>query len=167
MRSQLRVFFALAVAAALFLAVAAGLTALRPLGPAEEVALVRAEAVTDTPLLIERADLEGLSGIARTKRGPPGTNPASVAARGVYVVRDDVGEIRVFVARDPRNGCELEWTEWFGWKFHDVCHGSLYDRNGEPVGGPGPWSLDEAIVTIRGGVVYVSTRDVRLGEFRR
>lgn len=57
----------------------------------------------------------------------------------------------------------MEWIEWNGWRFHETCHGSLYDRNGTVVGGPSPWTLDEAIIDVRDGVVFVRTRDVRPG----
>ncbi len=161
-RHPLRVFFALA---ALALVVGFGLAAvalLRPPGPAPEVFLASVEQVTDIPLLLQIPEAKELSAIARLRRGSATTGGglSAVDPRALYLIRDEGGGVRAFLAADPRNGCALEWRDS---RFHDICHGSMYDRNGTVTGGPSPWALDEAIVSVRGGRVFVRTRDVRPG----
>jgi hypothetical protein len=48
--------------------------------------------------------------------------------------------------------------------FHDVCHGSLYDVEGQHIGGPSPWGLDELVLSVRGGIVYADRRKVLPGQ---
>jgi Rieske Fe-S protein len=50
---------------------------------------------------------------------------------------------------------------------HDVCHGSIYDFAGQHVGGPSPWSLDELVLTVKGGRVYARTDAVIPGHMTR
>ncbi len=78
----------------------------------------------------------------------------------VWLVKTD-GEVRAFIALDPRNSCRLEllptsaqyYTKGVT-VFHDICHGSIYGLSGEKRGGPTPWSLDQLVVSIRAGIVY-------------
>jgi Rieske Fe-S protein len=48
-----------------------------------------------------------------------------------------------------------------------MCHGSIYDFDGEHIGGPSPWSLDELILTVRDGRVYARTDEVIPGHLTR
>jgi Rieske Fe-S protein len=91
---------------------------------------------------------------------------------GVYLVRYD-GTVRAFIASDPRNGCRLN-VDHPGIRladgvlaFHDVCHGSLYDVNGQKIGGPSPWALDELVTVVRNGTVYVDRSRVIPGRLLR
>jgi len=148
----------------------------------DEVQLVRVERLQeDVPLKLIVPELTGLDQKARAKRsGGSYTMGIARANRveelAVYVVRSAEG-VRAFIGVDPRNGCGLEF-----WPadvithepdgrtrqpstFHDVCHGSLYDLNGNKVGGPSPWTLDELVVALRDGRVYASTREVLPGRW--
>jgi cytochrome b6-f complex iron-sulfur subunit len=53
-------------------------------------------------------------------------------------------------------GCAVPWVEGEG-QFHCPCHGSLYDRFGEVIGGPAPRPMDVFPVTVQNGEVYVDT----------
>ena len=161
-RSRVRILFSVGVVA---LAVTSGLAALamlRPPGPPREILLGRADRVRETPQLLRIPQLDELSAIARQRRGSwmVRTSLAPIDARGIYLIRDEGGAVRAFLAADPRTGCALEWREP---RFHDVCHGSTYDRNGTVLGGPSPWALDEAILVQQGDLLFALTTDVRPG----
>jgi Rieske Fe-S protein len=79
----------------------------------------------------------------------------------VWVVKSG-SRVRAFIAIDPRNGCNLELIA--GTLFHDVCHGAIYNFDGEHVGGPSPWSLDELVVNVRGDIVYADRHEVLPGK---
>jgi len=53
-------------------------------------------------------------------------------------------------------GCAVPWVESEG-QFHCPCHGSLFNRHGEVVGGPAPRPMDIFPVTINNGEVWVDT----------
>ena len=53
-------------------------------------------------------------------------------------------------------GCAVPWVEAEG-RFHCPCHGSLYNKVGEVIGGPAPRPLDIFPITIKNGDVYVDT----------
>lgn len=81
----------------------------------------------------------------------------------VYLVRDDAGATHAFIGRDPRNGCALEWRVAQG-VFYDVCHGSLYDRREQIVGGPSPWNLNELAVDVRGSDICLDSGQIITGR---
>jgi hypothetical protein len=153
-----------AVAAPLFVA-AVAIVMLHPFR-ATELAIATVGEVTATPRLVGFRELAELRGRAGRR---PHTGPLPV---WLYRQGD---RIRAIIALDPRNGCDLElWppdlsARYSGGSavFHDVCHGSLYDADGQPVGGPGPFVLDELVLSVRENVVYASTVDVHAGAFVR
>jgi cytochrome b6-f complex iron-sulfur subunit len=74
---------------------------------------------------------------------------------------------RFFIARSPEGflalwqkcthlGCAVPWVEEEG-QFHCPCHGSLFDRHGEVLGGPAPRPMDIFPVSVRSGEVWVDT----------
>ena len=78
----------------------------------------------------------------------------------IWVVKSG-SSVRAFIAIDPRNGCDLQVVAQL---LHDVCHGSLYKFDGQHVGGPSPWSLDELVVSVRGDIVYADRHAVLPGK---
>lgn len=120
-------------------------------------------------------------GFGRCSSGTMGC-PATLELRpvAVFLVRDDIGALHAFVGEDPRNGCALEWMplpdrNWFidGVRvdavFHDVCHGSVYDRRGRLIGGPSPWDLNALTIEDRDGELWVDPSRIVVGcrECRR
>ena len=53
-------------------------------------------------------------------------------------------------------GCTVPWVEGEG-QFHCPCHGSMYNKKGEVIGGPAPRPLDLFPITIDKGEVVVDT----------
>ena len=130
-------------------------------------------AVTTTPLVRTVRAADGSDRLLQRERtgtpcaaGPTMGCPRSTPVRTVPVllVRDSADTIRAFIGEDPRNGCALEWRpEVQGGVFHDVCHGSLYDRQGHVAGGPSPWNLNEWAVDLRDGKVFVDPSKIITG----
>lgn len=53
-------------------------------------------------------------------------------------------------------GCSVPWVENEN-QFHCPCHGSLFDKTGQVLGGPAPRPLDIFPVIIKNGEVFVDT----------
>lgn len=105
------------------------------------------------------------------KMGCPTSN--EVQSMRVFLVRDEGGALHAFIGEDPRNGCALEWMTIAvsppnrvlnDAVFHDVCHGSIYDRRGQIVGGPSPWNLNALATEIRDGDVYIDPGRILVGD---
>lgn len=58
-------------------------------------------------------------------------------------------------------GCTVPWIEAEG-QFHCPCHGSLYNRFGQVIGGPAPRPLDLMKVTVSGGSVSVDSGTITM-----
>jgi hypothetical protein len=128
------------------------------------------------PVRVVSSELVGLDVRASRLRGSwwrAGMSFNTTKALPVYLVRDG-DDVRGFIGVDPRNRCEVEllpartlpWGS-FPTMLHDVCHGSIYDFAGQHVGGPSPWSLDELVLTVKGGRVYARTDAVIPGHMTR
>lgn len=158
-----------------------------PADPPPPPALVaRVADVSSTPLAVQVVMQRGSDrvlqrerlGFGRCSAGTMGC-PATVELRPVmvFLVRDDIGVLHAYIGEDPRNGCALEWMQlrpdpngsWFidGVRvdavFHDVCHGSMYDRRGRVIGGPSPYDLNGLTIEERGGDLFVDSRRIVIG----
>jgi hypothetical protein len=160
--------------------------------PPPPAVVARVADVSSTPLAVQVVMRRGSDrvlqrdqlGFGRCSSGTMGC-PATLELRPVtvFLVRDDVGALHAFVGEDPRNGCALEWMAlprdpngiWFidGVRvdavFHDVCHGSVYDRRGRLIGGPSPYDLNALTIEDRGGDLWVDPARIVVGcrECRR
>jgi cytochrome b6-f complex iron-sulfur subunit len=89
-----------------------------------------------------------------------------VLAGRFYLVRTEDGLLALW-QRCTHLGCSVPWVEEEG-QFHCPCHGSLYNRMGEVIGGPAPRPLDIFPITIRGGEVWVDTgKPIQRSHFER
>ncbi len=173
---------ALFAGGAAFAAIALGAAVVVALLPASalpfvprDVPVAKLSTLPETiPMRVTSTDLVPLEDRARQLRsvdvpyammGSP-----KVESLPIYLIRSD-GEVRAFIGLDPRNGCRLDTiTDQRGTYqssvllFHDVCHGSLYDMNGDRYGGPTPWTLDQLVVSVRDGIVYVDRTAVVPGR---
>ncbi len=159
---------AVAAAGAILVAATFALTP-KPVPGVDEgrVALVRFDALrADVPLRLTVAGLSilapapALGGSARNR----------TADLPLYVLRR-ADTVRAFIGFDPRTGCRLEdWgrekqaeARWTGVPpslARDVCHGTIYDMDGRPIAGPGPYYLDELVLGVRLGIVYADATKV-------
>ena len=168
------VFVAGAVAAAFVLAIAVSF-ALVPKDltklASRDVAIASvASLLDDVPVFVTFHDDFGLDVKARELRAQGPYQPMGGRAHQpelpVWVVRTD-GDVRAFIAIDPRNGCSLDMILTYASSyskgatvFHDICHGSVYDHAGQRVGGPSPWGLDQLVLSVRNGTVYADRHSV-------
>ncbi len=72
-----------------------------------------------------------------------------------YIVRTEDGLLALW-QKCTHLGCAVPWVEEEQ-QFHCPCHGSLFNRVGEVIGGPAPRPLDTFPITIRKGEVWVDT----------
>jgi hypothetical protein len=147
-----------------------------PISEPTSIAVAKLSALKERqPQYVLASGLNRLKAEARRLRSIAGPfSPMSAAVTlegdlGVYLVRYD-GTVRAFISADPRNGCRLN-VDYPGTRladgglaFHDVCHGSLYDINGQHIGGPSPWNLDELLVSVHNDLVYVDRKVVIAGR---
>ncbi|MEE9599120.1 MAG: Rieske 2Fe-2S domain-containing protein [Anaerolineales bacterium] len=85
----------------------------------------------------------------------PGT--VSFVQKGrFYISRLDDGGILAIWQRCPHLGCTVPWREDLG-QFYCPCHSSLFDPNGEVIGGPAPRPLDIFPIIILEGNLLVDT----------
>ncbi len=75
-----------------------------------------------------------------------------------YVSRSDEGVLAMW-QRCTHLGCTVPWRDDEG-QFHCPCHGGLYNKKGEVIGGPPPRPLDLFPVEIVDGEIMVDTSQV-------
>ncbi len=139
--------------------------------PAPPLVAARVSEVTSTPMAIPVEMRRGSDRVIQRERvghpcpiappvmGCPASTPVQTVT--VYLVRDLQGGLHAFIGDDPRNGCALEWrADITPGVFHDVCHGSLYDRNGRVVGGPSPFNLNQLALTVKDETIYIDAAAV-------
>lgn len=173
-----RALFGAAVLLASLTFAGATFAALQPkpvaIAPDRDVAVAKIDALPDRlPQEFVVPQLRGLDVLARHLRladvpirpGVPvmGERATRDGDLHVFLVRHD-DQVRGFIGLDPRNSCPLGVIAGM---FHDICHGSLYDIDGNLRGGPSPWALDELILSVRQGIVYAELHDVTPGRLVR
>jgi Rieske Fe-S protein len=165
-----RTLFGLGVVSVVVVFAAVGAAALTPKSAARiegtVIGLVSLARLREgIPAFVTMHDDVGLDTKARNLRSQGRVHPMAGWAHQeelpIWVVKSG-SSVRAFIAIDPRNGCNLNVIT--GTLFHDVCHGSIYTLAGEHAGGPSPWTLDELVVSIRGGIVYADRHAVLPGN---
>ena len=164
-----RMLFGLAVVSVVAVLALVGAAALTPKSAVRlqspYIGLVSFASLHDgVPARVTMYDEVGLDAKARDLRSQGLYTTGSRAHQDdlpIWVVKSG-SSVRAFIAIDPRNGCNLEVIT--GTLFHDVCHGSIYTLAGEHAGGPSPWTLDQLVVSIRGGIVYADRHQVLPGR---
>jgi cytochrome b6-f complex iron-sulfur subunit len=73
-----------------------------------------------------------------------------------FLIRNQEGSFLALWQKCTHLGCSVPWAEEEN-QFHCPCHGSLFNQNGEVLGGPAPRPLDYFPVAIKNGEVLVDT----------
>ena len=169
-RHGARILFGFGLVSVVAVFAAVGVAALTPKPGAriepQDIGLVSFARLRDgVPERVTMHDDVGLDVKARDLRGRgvyhPMTGRAHQEELPLWVVKSG-STARAFIAIDPRNSCDLDVIG--GTLFHDVCHGSVYKFDGQHVGGPSPWSLDELVVSVRGDILYADRHAVLPGK---
>lgn len=85
----------------------------------------------------------------------PNDPPVRVREGRFWLSRVEGGLIALYW-KCPHLGCTVPWNEAEG-LFHCPCHGSMYDRTGQNVGGPAPRPMDYMAIEIKGDDIWVDT----------
>jgi len=81
---------------------------------------------------------------------------------GVFLIRRG-DEILAFSNVCTHMGCPVRWLDWRQ-QIVCPCHGGIYDRWGQLMGGPPAASLQGYLTKIEGNNVYVANRMIRRGN---
>jgi len=107
---------------------------------------------------IQPVSAGGFGGLVRAGKVdefPPGSINHIKAGR-FYLYRLNDGSFLALWQKCTHLGCSVPFAESEK-QFHCPCHGSLFDKTGQVVGGPAPRPLDLFPVTIKNGEVWVDT----------
>lgn len=77
-------------------------------------------------------------------------------ARGVFVIRKD-SDILAFTNVCTHMNCSVRWLD-YRQQILCPCHGGMYDRWGELMGGPPPRSLPRYVTRVEGNTLFVANR---------
>ena len=78
-----------------------------------------------------------------------------ILAGRFFIARSENGLLALW-QKCTHLGCAVPWIEEEGY-FHCPCHGSVFNKFGEVIGGPAPRPLDLFPIDIRSGEVWVDT----------
>ncbi len=86
-----------------------------------------------------------------------GLNTVSYVQKGrLYISRLEDGGVLALWQRCTHLGCTVPWREASG-EFNCPCHSSIFNRQGEVLGGPAPRPLDLFPVSLKEGKLVVDT----------
>ena len=84
------------------------------------------------------------------------------AVKGIWALRRETNEVTVYSPICTHLGCGFRWDGGEK-KFKCPCHGSMFDPEGQVVGGPAPRPLDRLPVKIENGRLMVQYREFKSG----
>ena len=82
--------------------------------------------------------------------------------KAIWAVRQPDDQVKVFSPICPHLGCGFRWNKGDS-QFQCPCHGSIYDPNGQVLGGPAPRGLDELPSKIENGELKVVYKEFKSG----
>lgn len=94
-------------------------------------------------------------------KGENASAPSEVA-QGVFVIRQG-NQILAFTNTCTHMGCAVRWLAWRQ-QILCPCHGGIYDRWGQLMGGPPSVSLPFYLTRIQGNDVQVANRTIDRGN---
>jgi cytochrome b6-f complex iron-sulfur subunit len=77
---------------------------------------------------------------------------------GHVALVDVDGDVRAFSAVCTHLGCIVRWEPTEHHALYCACHGGMFDRNGQVVGGPPPRPLPSYPVEVRNGQVFIKIK---------
>lgn len=92
----------------------------------------------------------------------PGDPPLQVRSGRFYLSRLPEGLIALYW-KCPHLGCTVPWAPAED-RFHCPCHGSIYDRTGQNVGGPAPRPMDYMAIELSADTIIVDTGKIEQRE---
>jgi menaquinol-cytochrome c reductase iron-sulfur subunit len=87
---------------------------------------------------------------------------AIVSRKGVWALRRPSGEVTVYSPICTHLGCGYRW-DGEEKTFKCPCHGSVFDVDGQVIGGPAPRPLDRLPVKIENGRLLVTYEEFKSG----
>jgi len=88
---------------------------------------------------------------------PAGGGAVLTLPVGKIALVESKGELRAFSAVCTHLGCIVRWEVGME-HLYCACHGGMFDRDGQVVGGPPPRPLARYPVEVREGQVYVKVK---------
>lgn len=130
------------------------------------VGLFTAQALVGAGVMVWPAKVSGFGGTVVVPKPlsemKPGDPPLKVREGKFYISRLPEG-IMALYWKCTHLGCTVPWVESED-LFHCPCHGSLFQRTGQNVGGPAPRPLDLMAVEIQGDQIVVNTGKITQRE---
>lgn len=108
--------------------------------------------------LIEPGSFGGKVNAGRVEEFAPGSI-SHVSKGRFYISRLEDGGVLAMWHRCTHLGCTVPWRDDED-QFHCPCHGGIYNKKGEVLGGPPPRPLDLFPVEIVNGEIMVDTDQV-------
>lgn len=84
------------------------------------------------------------------------------AKKGIWAIKQPVGEVIVFSPTCPHLGCGFRWDTGDR-TFKCPCHGSVFDVTGKVLAGPAPRSLDVLPSKVEQGNLLVLYKEFKSG----
>ncbi|MBI5030870.1 MAG: Rieske 2Fe-2S domain-containing protein [Chloroflexi bacterium] len=107
---------------------------------------------------IQPVSTSGFGGLVRAGKVDEFT-PGSISqikAGRFFLYRMNDGSFLAMYQKCTHLGCSVPWVPDED-QFHCPCHGTLFDKTGQVLGGPAPRPLDLFSVVIKNGEVFVDT----------
>jgi menaquinol-cytochrome c reductase iron-sulfur subunit len=86
----------------------------------------------------------------------------SRSRKAVWAIKQADGSVTVYSPICPHLGCGYRWDDGDR-KFKCPCHGSVYDINGQVLGGPAPRPLDHLPAKTENGRLLVIYKEFKAG----
>lgn len=123
------------------------------------IGLFTAQALVGAGVMLWPAKVSGFGGRVlvpkKLSEMTPDDPPLKVREGKFYLSRLPEGIVALYW-KCPHLGCTVPWNEAEN-LFHCPCHGSIYEKTGQNVGGPAPRPMDLMAIEVDGDNIWVDT----------